>query len=142
MLWARLTDVATQVEWHGMKLNTNDWKLLFLDALNRETILVPAIDGDGHVQLGRSSSDLSKQEMSELIDLIAAFGANHNVTFNDPTETAGNEPGFRGEDHPGQSDSPRTNSEMAGNEPRLREGGGNLDPATVSLPPHNSEAGA
>jgi hypothetical protein len=33
--------------------------------------------------LGRSSSDLSKAEMTDLIDLISAFGANHGVVFHD-----------------------------------------------------------
>lgn len=84
-LWAMLTDVATQLAWHGVKLRPDDWKLLFLDALKRELRIVPNIDGTGFVNLGRSSSDLSKNEMSELIELIFAFGAQHNVIFNDQT---------------------------------------------------------
>jgi len=46
--------------------------------------MVPNIDGNGFVNLGRSSSDLSKAEMTDLIDLIHAFGANHGVTFQEP----------------------------------------------------------
>lgn len=80
-LWAMLTDVAQQVQWHGIKLSPDDWKLLFLDALKRELRMVPNIDGNGFVNLGRSSSDLSKQEMSDLMELIAAFGARHSVVF-------------------------------------------------------------
>lgn len=87
-LWAMLTDVASQIEWHGQHLNTNDWKLLFLDALKRETRAVPAIDGDGVVELGRSSSDLSKNEMSDLIEIIFKFGAVHGVRFQDDAATA------------------------------------------------------
>ncbi len=83
-MWAMLTDIAVQLPWHGIKLSPDDWKLLFLDALKRELRMVPNIDGNGFVNLGRSSSDLSKAEMSELIELIAAFGANHNVIFHDP----------------------------------------------------------
>jgi hypothetical protein len=80
-LWAMLTEVATQVHWHGAKLTPNDWKLVFLDALKRETRAVPNIDGTGFVELGRSSSDLSKSEMGDLIELIYAFGATHGVKF-------------------------------------------------------------
>jgi hypothetical protein len=80
-LWAMLTEVATQVNWHGAKLTPNDWKLVFLDALKRETRAVPNIDGTGFVELGRSSSDLSKSEMGDLIELIYAFGATHGVKF-------------------------------------------------------------
>lgn len=85
-LWAMLTDVATQLPWHGVKLSPNDWKLLFLDSLKRELRMVPNLDGDGFVTLGRSSSDLSKAEMTDLIELIGAFGANHGVVFHDQDE--------------------------------------------------------
>jgi len=82
-MWAMLTDVATQLRWHGQMLRADDWKLVFLDALKRELRIVPNIDGTGFVNLGRSSSDLSKAEMSDLLDLIAAFGAKHGVVFKD-----------------------------------------------------------
>lgn len=82
-MWAMLTDVATQLKWHGIKLSADDWKLIFLDALKRELRMVPNIDGSGFVNLGRSSSDLSKAEMTDMIDLIGAFGANHGVVFHD-----------------------------------------------------------
>ena len=84
-MWAMLTDVAVQLPWHGIKLSADDWKLIFLDALKRELRMVPNIDGNGFVNLGRSSSDLSKSEMTDLIDLIGAFGANHGVVFHDPS---------------------------------------------------------
>lgn len=81
--WAMLTDVATQLPWHGIRLTPDDWKLVFLDSLNREMRVVPNIDGNGFVNLGRSSSDLSKAEMCELIELIHSFGAKHGVVFHD-----------------------------------------------------------
>lgn len=86
-LWAMLTEVATQLEWHGQKLTTDSWKLIFLDALTREMRLVPNIDGTGFVNLGRSSSNLSKAEFSDLIELIHQFGANHGVKFHDRDAT-------------------------------------------------------
>ena len=86
--WASLTDVAQQVDWHGIKLTPDDWKLIFLDALKREVRMVPNLDGNGFVSLGRSSSDLSKGEMSDLLELIYAFGAQRGVVFHDQKETA------------------------------------------------------
>ena len=83
-MWAMLTDVSRQVEWYGSKMTPDDWKLIFLDALKREVRVVPALDGRGFVNLGRSSSDLSKEEMSDLMELIAAFGTQHGVVFSDP----------------------------------------------------------
>jgi hypothetical protein len=82
-MWAMLTDVAKQLAHHGEQLTTNQWKLLFLDALGRESKTVPALDGKGIVSLGMSSSDLSKEEMSDLIEFISEFGARHGVKFND-----------------------------------------------------------
>lgn len=87
-MWAMLTDIARQLPWHGVKLTPDDWKLVFLDALKREVRMVPNIDGNGFVNLGRSSSDLSKQEMGDLLDLIAEFGARHGVQFGDDQEQA------------------------------------------------------
>lgn len=87
LMWALLTDISRQVEWHGLKLLADSWKLIFLDGLKRELTIVPNIDGTGFVNISRSSSDLSKEEMSDLIELIRAFGATHNVVFSD-AETA------------------------------------------------------
>lgn len=87
-MWAMLTDIAEQLPWHGVKLTPDDWKLVFLDALKREMRLVPNIAGNGFVNLGRSSSDLSKQEMSDLMEIIGAFGAGHGVTFHDEAGAA------------------------------------------------------
>ena len=87
-MWAMLTDVATQLKWHGVTLAPDDWKLVFLDALKRELRVVPALDGRGMVNLGRSSSDLTKDEMTELMDLIEAFGARHGVQFHETPSSA------------------------------------------------------
>lgn len=91
-MWAMLTDVALQTPWHGVKLRPDDWKLIFLDALRREIgnelSIVPNLDGTGFVNIGASSSDLSKDEMSMLIDLIFKFGAEHGVAFQDEAAAA------------------------------------------------------
>jgi len=85
-MWVLLSEVATQTKHHGIKLTPDDWKLLFLDALKREVRMVPNLDGNGIVSLGRSSSDLSKEEMSDLIELIHEFGARNGVVFHNPNE--------------------------------------------------------
>ena len=87
-LWAMLTDVAQQFPWHGQKLRPDDWKLIFMAALKRELRMVPNLDGTGFVNLGRSSSDLSKGEMSDLQELISAFAAEKGIVLNDPTAEA------------------------------------------------------
>lgn len=91
-MWAMLTDVANQLPWHGKKLKASDWKLLFLDALQRahkaEVQIVPNLDDNGFVNVSTSSSDLSKSEMGDLIELIHEFGARHGVKFQDDAEAA------------------------------------------------------
>jgi len=82
-MWACLTDIASQLDWHGIRLTPDDWKLIFLDALKREVRMVPNLEGNGFISLGRSSSDLSKEEMSDCMEIIAAFGAKHGVEFHD-----------------------------------------------------------
>lgn len=91
-MWASLTDIASQLAWHGKKLRPDDWKLVFIDALKRangEVLnIVPNTDGTGFVNLSTSSSDLSKAEMSDLIELIVEFGTRHGVIFHDSQEQA------------------------------------------------------
>ena len=45
--------------------------------------VVPGIDPGSFVLLGLHTSDMSKDEMSNLIELIHAFGAEHDVVFHD-----------------------------------------------------------
>ena len=80
-MWAALTDIAEQVVWYGQRLKASDWKLIMMAGLKQEMRIVPGIDGAGFVNLGVSSSDLSKQEMSDLIELVHCFGAKHGVDF-------------------------------------------------------------
>lgn len=81
-LWACLTDVSRQVDWYGRRLSQWAWKDIFTAARHRQDV-VPGIDG-GFVVLGEHTSRMSKAEMTELLELIYAFGANHKVVWSDP----------------------------------------------------------
>lgn len=80
-MWAMLTEVSRQVIWHGQKLSKEEWKDVFTAAQKRQKV-VPGIDG-GFVVLGSSTSKMTKAEMSELIELMTAFGAQQGVKFAD-----------------------------------------------------------
>lgn len=84
-MWAVLGDIAEQLTYHGLTLSPEDYKVLMLDALHKESRMVPSINNDGFVQLGRSSSVLSRQEMSDLIEIATAFGIERGVKFKDET---------------------------------------------------------
>ena len=81
-MWAMLTDVSKQVVWYGRKLTPEDWKHVFTASLTKQEV-VPGIDG-GFVVLGKSTSQMTKAEMSELQELMQAFGAQQGVKFTAP----------------------------------------------------------
>lgn len=83
LLWAILTEVSMQAKLHGLKLSPEDWKDVFTASLKKARI-VTNLDGDGFVQLGLRTSDMTKEEMSNLIDLIYAYGTQNGVTFSEP----------------------------------------------------------
>jgi hypothetical protein len=85
-LWAMLTDVAAQKQHCGRKYPPDAWKAIFMHALGREMKFVPALDGQGFIPLGLSSSNLSKAEMSELLEMILAYGAENGVAWSEPGE--------------------------------------------------------
>ncbi len=80
LMWARLTEISRQVVWYGQKLSADDWKDVFTASLRRARV-VPGLDAGTYVPLGMRTSDMTKQEFSDLLELINAFAAEHNVTF-------------------------------------------------------------
>lgn len=86
LLWANLTRIAQQVEWYGQKLSPVDWKDVFSAALRR-TRVVPGLDAGTFVPLGMRTSDMSKQEFGDLLELINAFAAERGVTLLGDEET-------------------------------------------------------
>ena len=93
LMWALLTKLSLSLPWGGARQTPDTWKLLFLDNLRRELssepALLPALDDSGGlVNVGTSSSDLTKDEMTMLIELIRRFGAAHGVEFDDERAAA------------------------------------------------------
>jgi hypothetical protein len=88
--WAMLTDCAVQGRINDRRFNTEQWKMMFMHAYAEERGIeikyLPALNRAGMVPCGRSSSDLSVQEMSELMDYIAAWGAENGIKFHDQEE--------------------------------------------------------
>lgn len=82
-LWAMLTEISQQVVWYGQKLSPDDWKDVFTASLRR-TRVVPGIDHGTYVPLGMRTSDMTKDEFSDLLELMHAFSAEHGVEFKEP----------------------------------------------------------
>ena len=81
-MFAMLDDVAEQVEWYGKKLGRYDWKDVFTSSLIKSNV-VPNLEGTGFVACGLHTSKMSKRLMSELIELMFAFGAEKGVKWTD-----------------------------------------------------------
>jgi hypothetical protein len=82
LMWSRLTEISQNVVWYGQKLSPDDWKDVFTASL-RKARVVPGLDAGSFVPLGMRTSDMSKEEMTALLDLIDAFAAEHNVEFHE-----------------------------------------------------------
>lgn len=80
-LWALLTDISEQKTWLGMKMDAEDWKHLFTAALSGQRF-TQGLHG-GVVVLGSSTSKMSKEQMSELLESIIAWGVENGVKFSD-----------------------------------------------------------
>lgn len=82
-MWAMLTDISRQADHNGRRYTPDQWKVLFLHACGREVQFLPSLDGSTFIPWGQSSSDLSKEEMTSLIEFMFAWGAERGVIFQD-----------------------------------------------------------
>lgn len=88
-MWAMLTDIARQRPTHnGVKMTADLWKAVFMQAAGAEMTMLPTLEADGFFPLGLRSSELSKAEMSALIELMFAWGAANEIQWSDPMEKA------------------------------------------------------
>lgn len=90
-MWAMLADISRQVQWpvdgRMQYLAPEEWKTILSAGLLKEQRIAQGIAG-GFVMLGQRTSRMTQREMGELLDLIGAFGAEHNVRFTEPAQAA------------------------------------------------------
>lgn len=90
-LWPMLRDVAGQcqlvIDGELTWAKPEDWKDVFTAALRHHQRVARGIDG-GVVFLGLSTSKMRKREFSDLVELIYAYGAEHQVRWSDPAIAA------------------------------------------------------
>ena len=87
LMWSCLTDLSTQLQWCGKKMTPEGWKD-FITAHIEGQDIVPNMDGTGFVTIGRgkSTSNMTIAEMTEVIEQCHAFGALQGVKWS-PTST-------------------------------------------------------
>lgn len=86
-MWAMLSDIS-RAKPLGRILKSEGWKALFMDMIDKKPSWEPNLDGTGVVCIGYKSSHLTKAEMSDLIEAIYAFGAEHGVQWSDERAAA------------------------------------------------------
>lgn len=82
LMWCLLAELEQQTDWHGNKLNAEEWKDLLSAGLVQSKV-VPNMTGNGFVILGQRTSKLTKSQFAALIELIYSFGAERGVVFSD-----------------------------------------------------------
>ena len=84
ILWSILTDISRQVDFvvNGalVKVSPEEVKDILTASLRRETRTALGLDG-GMVLLGQRTSKMTVRELSELIELAHAFGAEKQVIW-------------------------------------------------------------
>ena len=80
LMWSLLSQISKHVDWYGTKLSSEDWKDVLTASL-RHARVVPGIDPGTFVPLGMRTSQMTKEEISNLIELAYAFGAERGVKF-------------------------------------------------------------
>lgn len=83
---AMIGEIAKQAQHVGSKWSSDDFKRLLIDQWASETNrklgrLVQSLDGDRIVQLGMQSRKFSKEDASEFIDWLEAWGATNGIVF-------------------------------------------------------------
>jgi len=84
-MWAMLTCVSLQVEWHGQRYTPEPWKDYFRHQLAGGAFM-PA-EGGGMIPIGRGTSKLGKQEHSLFTEIIEGFAERQGVDLMQQNES-------------------------------------------------------
>ena len=83
---AMIGEVAKQAQHLGAKWDAESWKRLLVDQFCKDNGLktgavIPNLSGDGIVQLGMQTRNFTKEQASEFVEWLFAWGAEHGVTY-------------------------------------------------------------
>lgn len=80
-MWAMLSDVS-RAKPEGRRHVPEVWKCLFMQACGHEVAFEQGLD-DRPFPIGFHSSQLTKAQMSDLIEFIFSYGSKHGVKWSD-----------------------------------------------------------
>lgn len=88
-MWGLLAQITRQRPVHNGRDMTSDlWKAVFMDALGHEVDYVASLDGRRMFPLGHRSSQLTKGQMTDLIELMLCWAAQEGLTIEHFAEAA------------------------------------------------------
>lgn len=85
-LWAMLSDVAMSKPL-GRMHTPEEWKCIFMSACGWDVAFLPGLDGR-FLPYGYRSSKLTKKQMTDLQDFIAAWGDENGVKWSQQEQAA------------------------------------------------------
>ena len=83
---AMIGEIAKQAQHLGAKWDAESWKRLLVDQFCKDNGLktgavIPNLSGDGIVQLGMQTRNFTKEQASEFVEWLHAWGAEHGVSY-------------------------------------------------------------
>jgi NinB protein len=82
-MWAMLTDVRKQVNWHDLVLVEEEWKHIFSASLFGQRT-VPNLESNGFVVMGKSTKEFTVPVMNDMMELMSAFGSERDIRWSSP----------------------------------------------------------
>jgi hypothetical protein len=76
--WPIVTEIAQQSKHYGRDLQPQDWRNLFMGALNGAD-LIPSLDGKSVMPLGLSTKVLTKSRFGDFVELMYCYSAEHGI---------------------------------------------------------------
>ena len=85
---AMIGEIAKQASHMGSKWDAESWKRLLVDQFCKDSgiktsVVIPNLSGDGIVQLGFQTRKFTKEQASEFVEWLHAWGAQHGITYSE-----------------------------------------------------------
>ena len=81
---AMIDEIAKQASHMGAKWSSEDWKRLLVNQFCKENgiktgVVIPNLSGDGIVQLEMQTRKFTKEQASDFVEFLYAWGAEHGI---------------------------------------------------------------
>jgi hypothetical protein len=85
---AMLGEIAKQAQHLGSKWDAESWKRLLVDQFCKDSgiktgVVIPNLSGDGIIQLGFQTRKFTKEQATDFVEFLHAWGAEHGITYSE-----------------------------------------------------------